>query len=276
MIPVRTHAKLRLHTVALLFIATILSHGTGFAQSKNAKLIVIAHRGDHTAAPENTIKSYDDAAATGVDYVEVDVRTSSDGQLVVMHDGTVDRMTNGKGSVKDMSWEALQQLTVSDKNRPELGNHRIPLFADVLKACRGKVGIYLDFKDGDVAQTWQLIQSNHMEDHIVVYINREEDLSRWQKAAPKVPLMVSLPDNINDIQSYLQFQKTAKVQIIDGSYRDYTPELVKAINKNGQSIWVDVQEKGEDPSLWNKVRALGVQGMQTDHPRELIKWRDGK
>jgi glycerophosphoryl diester phosphodiesterase len=266
--------KVSLFPIALLIAA--VQYYPLMGQQPHSKLIVIAHRGDHTDAPENTLKAFQDGATTGVDYVEVDVRTSSDGKLVVMHDATVDRMTDGKGNVKDLTWPALQQLNVRDTNRPELGTHRVPLFADVLKACKGRVGIYLDFKDGDIAQTWQLIKANHMEEHVVVYINREEDIPGWKKIAPKLPLMVSLPDSVRDIQSYRRFQMLAKAQIIDGNYRDYTPELVKAINKNGEVIWVDVQEKNEDPILWNKVLALGVQGMQTDHPRELVRWRDTK
>ena len=85
-----------------------------------SKVILIAHRGDHSSAPENTIKAFEDAIAHGADYIEVDLRTSSDGKLVVMHDATLDRMTNGTGSVRDYSWKSLSVLKVTDTKKPVL------------------------------------------------------------------------------------------------------------------------------------------------------------
>jgi glycerophosphoryl diester phosphodiesterase len=260
----------------LIYLSFVQAPGAVVAQTYHSQLIVIAHRGDHTEAPENTLKAFEDAIATGVDYVEVDVRASRDGELVVMHDATLDRMTQASGNVKDYTWRELQQLFVVDKERPALGKHRIPSLAQVLEICKGKIGIYLDFKEGDIAKSWQLILTRKMEGHVVVYINQPEQLSVWKSRSPVPPLMVSLPDSVKDPRTYQNFQRVANAQIIDGSYRDYTPELVRAINQQGQSVWVDVQQKGEDAALWTKVFALGVQGMQTDHPRELLRWRNSK
>lgn len=244
------------------------------AQVHPPKLIVIAHRGDHTSAPENTLKAFQDAIDAGVDYVEVDLRATRDGELVVMHDATIDRMTTARGKVEEMDWSALRQLYVLNKEQPAFGEHNIPTFEEVLKVCKGKVGIYLDFKDGDISKTWTLILKHHMEKNVVVYINQADDLEAWRRQATAVPQMVSLPDSVKSFDSYVRFQHKAKAEIIDGSYKDYTPELVHAINRNGQSIWVDVQGRDENEALWEKVLALGVQGMQTDHPRELLRWRN--
>lgn len=68
---------------------------------------VVSHRGDHTHAPENTLAAYANAIEAGADYVEIDLRTTADSQLVIMHDGSVNRMTNDSGPVKDMSWAKL-------------------------------------------------------------------------------------------------------------------------------------------------------------------------
>jgi glycerophosphoryl diester phosphodiesterase len=274
----RCMKRINLHHFRIAVIVPIVISVNLFpvalAQTRPSQLVIIAHRGDHTTAPENTLKAFEDAIATGVDYVEVDVRLSRDGELVVMHDATVDRMTQAKGYVKDFNWRELQQMTVINKDHPEWGKHRIPSLAEVLDICKGKVGIYLDFKAGDVTKTWQLILARKMEERVVVYINEIEQLSGWRSQTPTPPLMVSLPDSVKDTRTYKNFQIIANAQIMDGSYHDYTPELVRAINKEGQSIWVDVQEKGENEALWTKVRALGVQGMQTDHPRELVHWRE--
>ena len=73
-------------------------------------LWIVAHRGARYAAPENTIAAYDAAAAVGADYIELDVRRTRDGQLVIMHDSTVDRTTNGHGSVAELTFEEIRKL----------------------------------------------------------------------------------------------------------------------------------------------------------------------
>lgn len=247
----------------------------GHTQQQAGKLIVIAHRGDHTTAPENTLKAFSDAIATGVDYVEVDVRSTRDGELVVMHDATIDRMTTTHGKVNDFNWQELQKLEVIDKVHPEFGKHAIPSFSQVLQLCKGKTGIYLDFKDGNIEKAWQLIREHGMANNVVVYLNSEDQLDAWKKHAPGVPLMASLPDSVKSIESYRRFQSIVHNEIVDGNYRDYNAALVRGINENGQSVWIDVQSPDENERVWSKVLALGVQGMQTDHPRELIRWREG-
>lgn len=137
------------------------------------KFIVIAHRGDHTQALENTLKAFEQAIADGADYVEVDVRTSRDGKLIVMHDGTVDRMTKGTGNIHEMNYPELQQLQVYDIAHPEHGSFFIPTLEDVLILCKNRINIYLDFKEADVAETWTLLKKNKAEKSAVVYVKRK-------------------------------------------------------------------------------------------------------
>ena len=122
------------------------------------KLIVVAHRGDHTEAPENTLTAFRKAINHGVDYVEIDLRTSKDGELVIMHDASIHRMTNGEGTVKEKTLAELKQLVVADKAHPEWAKESIPTFAEVLQLCKGKIYIYLDFKDASVPATIVLLK----------------------------------------------------------------------------------------------------------------------
>jgi glycerophosphoryl diester phosphodiesterase len=90
----------KIYTLFFLFLAIQVAAQAQITlpESQN-KLVVIAHRGNHVDFPENTIASFKEAIKAGADYVEVDLRTSRDGHLVVVHDATVDRTTNGKGKV---------------------------------------------------------------------------------------------------------------------------------------------------------------------------------
>lgn len=76
--------------------------------SENKEIIVVAHRGDWRHAPENSLQAIKNCIDMGVDMVEIDIRKTKDGQLVLMHDGTVDRTTNGKGRVSDLTLESLK------------------------------------------------------------------------------------------------------------------------------------------------------------------------
>ncbi len=236
------------------------------------KFIVIAHRGDHTQAPENTIKAYENAIKAGVDFIEVDLRMTKDDQLIIMHDEKIDRMTNGNGIVHELLWSEIKSLNVIDKNNPEWGSHVIPTFREVLSFCKNKVNIYLDFKKASVALAWKEIQAAGMEKNIVVYINSDDQYRQWRKLAPQIPLMVSLPKKIKSIEQVLDFLRDIDAEILDGSYLDYTIEKAETIHQSNRKIWADIQHPLENPMMWEKAIQLNVDGLQTDHPVQLIDY----
>jgi len=236
------------------------------------KCVVIAHRGNHTQAPENTLKSISDAIDVGADYVEIDLRSTRDGQLILMHDETVDRMTNLKGKVKDIAWSSLRKAQVSDKNNTDFGTYAIPTFSEALSLCKGKIHIYLDFKDADVRTAWEMIKSAGMEKSFVVYINSELQYKSWRSMAPGVPLMVSLPDSVNNENQLRAFTKKVDAEILDGSHTDYTSAMVDEARLQNRAVWVDVQSENESATTWRAALDLRLQGLQTDHPKELIEF----
>src|ERR1700683_1897805 len=118
---------------------------TGTAQIRT--VLTSAHRGEHAHHPENSLPAIQGAIDAGIDFVELDVRTTSDGQLVLMHDPTVDRMTDGKGKVKDMTLAEIKKLDLGVRFPGQFPNLRVPTFDEVLELCKGKIGIYVDTKD---------------------------------------------------------------------------------------------------------------------------------
>lgn len=234
--------------------------------------VVIAHRGDHTAAPEGSLKAFENAIALGVDYVEVDLRTSADGQLIVMHDALVDRTTDGHGAVRDLALDSLKRLKISNKSHPEFGAEPIPTFAEVLERCRNRVGVYLDFKDADAGQAWGAIQQAGMEKALVVYVNDSAQFRAWRAVAPAVPLLVSLPKSVRDVPTLQVFLDTCNAEILDGPYTAYTPELVREAVRRGRRVWADAQHPAEGPTDWGRALAAGLHGLQTDHPASLIQF----
>jgi glycerophosphoryl diester phosphodiesterase len=244
-------------------------------KSKNG-FVVIAHRGNHIAAQENTLAAFQNAINVGADYVEIDLRTSKDSQLVIMHDGTVNRMTNGIGKVSDLTWAELKQLKVIEKNHPEWPEQSIPLFSEVLKLCKGKINIYLDFKNADVNASYQALKKAGMQHSVIVYINAAHQLAEWKKIPPQIPLMVSLPDSVQSAAQLNNFLDQYKIQLLDGSYKDYTVELVNAARAKNIPVWPDIQSATEGPEQWEKAINVGITGLQTDHPEAMVNYLKNK
>jgi len=275
-LPFRSPARVRLLTACLRVSALLcwLMASPGSSAQQNPVplpvskhgLVVIAHRGNHQVYPENTLAAVEAAIRSGVDYVEVDLRTTQDGKLILCHDETVDRTTDGKGKVRELTWEALSKLTTRGKDG---SRHAIPLFADVLKACKDRVNIYLDFKDADVAAVYPLIQSHGMERQVMVYLNSVSQYLAWRKAAPLMPLMTSLPGSVSNRDELAMVLDRMSLEGLD-NVRDTA--MLRAVMSSGIHVWLDVQGPDEGPAKWKPVLDLGVQGMQTDHPDELIRY----
>jgi glycerophosphoryl diester phosphodiesterase len=230
--------------------------------------IVIAHRADHEHAPENTIAAIDDAIRCGADYVELDLRTTRDGHLILNHDATVDRMTGSHGVISDLPFAEIESLVVRNPGATPKGNH-MPEFRDALRACEGKINIYLDFKEADVAETWRQIRAAHLEHQVVVYLNKPGQYEQWRAIAPQVPLMTSLPDEAKTPAQITAFLQEKKIRVLDNVYDTTLQDFVR---QKGVDLWLDGQSDKEGPASWQSLLAGHIQGIQTDHPSALIAW----
>lgn len=228
--------------------------------------VVIAHRGNHLKVPENTVASIEEAIRSGADYVEMDLRTTKDGRLVLSHDASVDRMTNGKGMVKELTYAQMAELKVGPDTG---GTYRIATFEAALTACKGRINIYLDFKEADPEITYRQIRAAGMEKQIVVYLNKEEQYSQWKKAAPSMPLMGSIPKEISTPEQFRSFLDKIQLEVLDNVY---DTALQAITTRHGTAIWLDVEGSNEAPAIWDRALAMNIQGVQTDHPDALIAY----
>src|ERR1700679_3268138 len=140
-----------------------------FALPAFGQIVAISHRGEHLQRPENTMPAFEEAIRVGADYFEADVRTTSDGKLVLSHDATVDRCTNGTGSVAEMTFDQLEALDAGIKKSPEFAGTKIPTFDQALDLARGKIGIYVDVKNASAQDLVAHIDGHGMTDHVVIY-----------------------------------------------------------------------------------------------------------
>jgi glycerophosphoryl diester phosphodiesterase len=228
--------------------------------------IVIAHRGSHLIKPENSIAAIEEAINLGADYVEIDLRTTRDGHLVLIHNETVDHTTNGKGRIGDLNLDQVEKLVLYAKDGQL---YRLPTFKEALKACKNRINIYLDFKDADVAQAYKEIKSAGMEKQILVYINKTEQYKSWRTLAPNMPLMSGLPKSIKTKEELTFFLYKMPLEATDNIPNE---ALFDAMRENGLSVFLDVQMADEDSVKWKAAMDKRVQGVQTDHPEALIKY----
>lgn len=237
--------------------------------SKNG-FVVIAHRGSHLLKPENSIAAFEAAIKEGADYVEMDLRTTKDGKLVLCHNETVEATTNGKGRVQDLTLEELSKLLVNNNEKKE---YHIVEFKDALKACKDKINIYLDFKEADVAEAYRQIKLEGMEKNVLVYLNKVDQYIAWRKLAPAIPLGASLPASIKTKEDLSTLLEQMKFEVLDNVKDSAIFETARA---NGINVWLDVQSVDEGPAKWSEAMRRGIQGAQTDHPAAFVEYLNKK
>jgi glycerophosphoryl diester phosphodiesterase len=155
------------------------------------KPILIGHRGAASLAPENTLASFRKAWENGAEMVELDVQRTKDGHLVVIHDDSVDRTTDGKGIVKDMTLGELKALDAGSWFSYEFRGEKIPTLEEVLDWSRGKIRIDMEIKNskqypGIEKQITELIEKKGMEKEVIVTSFDPDCIKKMEKLSNEI------------------------------------------------------------------------------------------
>jgi len=238
------------------------------AQAKPQHIMVIAHRGAHQDVPYNTLLSLKAAIDLGIDYVECDIRTTADNKLVIMHNATVDATTNGKGKIREMTLKQIRKLDAGIKVGPQFAGTKVPTFNEMLKMARGKIGIYADTKDASPAALLGKLKRYGMLSHTVVFGYHLEFFEGVAKLNPDVWIM---PEAKNEtVLQELLHKFQLKVIAFDAA--DFKEPLIAMTKQAGAKIYVDRLGKADNPESWQAAIDQGADGIQTDHPAELLKY----
>jgi glycerophosphoryl diester phosphodiesterase len=251
-------------------VAFAVSACDAMAADNPKKIVVIAHRGAHRTVPENTLASLEKAIELGVDYVELDVRRTKDGALVLMHDASVNRMTGGKGKIEDLTLEEIRKLDIRSKTGASGLGHgqKIPTFDEFLERAKGRMKLYVDHKKAPPAEVLALIEKHGMLKDVVVYNGSPTILREYKRLAPSVWIM---PDHPRSIAAIEALAKDLKPETLDGSIREWTVPEVEAAHKAGCQVWVDNISSLDNPAGIKQVVEMGVDAIQTDNPEILLK-----
>ena len=227
---------------------------------------VISHRGEHLHHPENTMPAFEESVRAGADYIEVDVRTTSDGKLVLMHDRQVDRTTNGTGDVAQMTFDEIRALDAGFKFDQQFAGTKVPTFDEVLDYARGKIKIYVDVKQVSAKELVDHIVSHGMKDNVVIYSGRIA--KPIQELNPGLKIM--LEAGRADFAQRLVDELHPKVLAFDAN--DFKPDVIAVAKKGGALVYVDRLGPADNPAAWQQAIDLGADGIQTDRPEELVKF----
>ncbi len=228
---------------------------------------VIAHRGEHLSRPENTIPAVEEAIRLGCDFVEIDVRTTRDGALVLMHNATVDATTNGKGAVAEMSLSEIRALDAGVR-WPKFGGTRVPVFDELLEAARGKIGLYVDSKAVSARDLSAALRRHKMVEASVIYASPRllAELLAIEPAIRPMPEAVSV-EQVKKLAAELH----PKVFAFDR--RDFQDPVIAAAKSAGAGVFVDRLGPDDNEDSWRDALRRGATGIQTDHPERLIALR---
>src|SRR5690606_16314904 len=131
------------------------------------EVLVVAHRGDWRNAPENSLAAIANAIQMGVDVVEVDVQKTKDGQLILMHDKTLNRTTTGKGKVSDWTLDSIKTLWLRNGVAIKT-KHRVPTLEEALLLAKGKIMLNLDKAYDVFDEVYALLDKTGTADHIIM------------------------------------------------------------------------------------------------------------
>ena len=235
------------------------------ADSERVKLI--AHRGVMKRAPQNTLPATREAIALGLDYIEVDVRTTADGLLIDMHNAAVDGGTDGHGAVRDLPYAQIRTLDAGSRFGPQFKGTRLPLLGEELALAKDRIGIYLDWKDAEPETVVRLLQEFDMTRDVLVHA--DEDICRRVRALDaSVPLMPGA-DSVEEVRA---LAKSLQPEVIEVRWRSFSEEAVRVCHDLGILCATSLAGgRGDTAEEMRRAVAARVDMIETDEPEMLLE-----
>jgi glycerophosphoryl diester phosphodiesterase len=271
--------------VVLALLARPAADRPFFAQGPGGPL-VMAHRGGKGLWPENTLYAFDQAVALGVDVLEMDIRRTAEGVLVVLHDDTVDRTTDGTGAVDALSLEEVKALDAGYNWTPDDGQTfpyrgqgiTVPTLAQVFAAYPA-MPMNVEIKPDEpalAAPLCQLIRDSGVADRVLIASFHADAIRAFRQACPEVatttaeseviPLFVLGKLFLEGV--YGPRAEAVQVPEYQGGLRVLTPRFVDAAHRRGLQVHAWTINDADD---MRRLLDLGLDGIITDYPDRLME-----
>lgn len=226
------------------------------------KPLVIGHRGAMGHETENSLASIQKALDLGVDMIEIDVFKISSSEIVVFHDDTVDRLTNGPGKIEEYNIFDLNQLILD-------GGHKIPMLQDVLKLIDNKVALNIELKGANTSDRVNFImdyyikEKNWSPENFIISSFNWEELKAMRKINKDVAIAVLTEENPIDA---IAIAKELNAVAINPYFKNLNLEVANEIRDAGFKIYTWTVNEPEDI---NAMKRIGVDGIITNFPERI-------
>ncbi len=246
----------------------------GSARAPGDRAFIAGHRGGAEAAPENTLPAIAHALDAGYDYVEVDLAVTADGHIVLMHDATVDRTTNGTGALAALTLAQVRALDAGSWFAAEFAGTAVPTAAEALDLLAARNGrALLDLKGewdaGAAATLVEAIEGRGLARRVAIASFDARTLAHVAAESDEIVRMAifkRLPDDV--VEAVQQFG--ARGIIVDRKALTARPEIVDELHAARMRVVVYTLNTDRQ---WDAVTGLGVDGIVTDDPGMLQRWQ---
>lgn len=254
------------------------------------QVLVVSHRGDWRNAPENSLQAFRNCIEMRVDMIEIDLKMTKDGHLILMHDQTIDRTTSGKGHPSDYTLEEIRKFHLKN-GLGRVTLHIIPTLEEVLNLCKGKILINIDKGYDYFKEVYQLTEKTGTTRQIIIKSSfplskvKAENGDILNKVIYMPVINLDKPGAEQMIEDYLTISPVA----IECCFQKETPEvfhLLEKIKTSGTKIWINslwpslnaghdddravIQNEADES--WGWIIEQGASLIQTDRPVSLLEY----
>ena len=261
------HLKWLLFSFAsFYFSSTSISQNITYPSQQKSTLQISAHRGNASSAPENTLAAFKNALKAGAHFIEVDVRTTKDGILMIMHDANLERTTNGKGAFKLYDAKYLKTLSAGKGYADSFENEKIPTLEESCQLIyewnlthKAKTFFYIDAKDVEPKPLLSILKKYNLEANSVFY-GTDDFLHRLKMEFEGAKLLPALKNPNEIIEKFNKLKPFA----FDASWLSLTKEMVDEIHRLGVKVFTDLLGPLDTEINYMKARDMGLDLIQTD------------
>ena len=260
---------------------------------KSKNVLVVCHRGDWRNFPENSIPSIESVIEMGADVVELDIQLTKDSVLVLMHDGTIDRCTTGKGRVADLTYEELQKFYMKTAHGTRCSlDLKVPTLREALEVCKDRIVINIDKGYNHYGLVLALAEEMGMTEQILIKGSSSLASIREKMAANEQNLLympIISPTNAKSMALFEEYIADDEPQLAyEICWGEYTPEVESAMQRliaDGSKLWVnslwnslcgglsdDVAWVTSADEVYGKLVDMGATMIQTDRPEYLLEY----
>ena len=238
--------------------------------------VIFAHRGASAHAPENTLAAFELALTQQADAIELDVKLSADEQVVVIHDPTVDRTTNGKGRVQDLALAELKKLDCGSFFSGNYAAEKIPTLEEVFESVGKRIFINIELtnyktpRDNLSEVVCMLVKKHKMQKRIIFSSFHASNLSKARSYLPDVPRGLLAMDGLQGVWARSFGFTFGKYDALHPNLKDITQQEINRVHRLKRRVHVWTVNKEQD---MRRLFNWGVDGIFTDDPQLALKTR---